>query len=99
MITGYASAMQYEEPMRGLDYSAAVVLFGFGLAASVYTTEDLPRRARCGIVGLWTAFSFLLFKEGFVRHDAGHAWIFFDGMLAALLAFQWSAGRRYIASE
>ena len=48
IIAGYASAMQYEEPMRGLDYAAVVVVFGLGLAAAFYTTGDLPRRARCG---------------------------------------------------
>ncbi len=96
LLTGYASAMQYEEPLRGLDYAAAVILFGLGLAAAVYTTEALPRRARWGIGALWVTYAFLIFKEGFVRHDTGHAWIFFDGLLAALVAFRWSPGRRYI---
>jgi hypothetical protein len=94
VIAGYSYAMQIAIPGLGWQYAAAWILFGFGVVAAIATTTGEPARTRATVLALWTAFSFLLFKEGFVRHDAGHADIFFVGLLGGSLAFRWGRGWR-----
>lgn len=94
---GYGPAMSVEDPGLAWQYTAALVVFGLGVWGALRMTDLGPARERWGIVLLWTAFAFFLFKEAFVRHDAGHATIYFCGMLAGFLAFRWAQAQRPFA--
>ena len=98
IISGYASAMGIEEPGLGatLQYPAAAVAVALGVAGALHMTAHSPAGRRWGIVGLWIAFCFFQFKEGFVRHDAGHAEEFFIALMGGFLAFTWRPDRRLI---
>jgi hypothetical protein len=86
IISGYSAAMSIEDPTRSDNYwfaALAVILVGaFALAHG----RGLPRRSRIGIGLVTLVIVWLLFKEGFVRHDY-HDLIFFAASPLVLAAF------------
>lgn len=97
IISGYAAAMGGGALIDGWPFVAACAAFVFGLVGALHMTANGESRRRWGIVALWITFWYFEFKEGFVRHDAGHNQIFFDAMLGGFLAFRWRPGRRLAA--
>ncbi len=92
VISGYSAAMGDGYPGLAWEYFAALIAFAFGLVAAVKMTADGPAARRWGIVALWVAFCFFEFKEGFTRHDADHAEIFFAALMGGFLAMRWLWG-------
>jgi hypothetical protein len=93
IISGYGPAMSkdypygYLFPNRAFAYwwAAFVVIVIGGLVFAHGRT--LARRARIGIGLMTLVVVWLLFKEGFVRHDASHDVIFFAAALLMVGAF------------
>ena len=86
MISGYASAQYLELPGRAYTYWLAmlvVVLIGAFAWADV---GELPRRSKAGIGIITLVTVWVIFKEGFVRHDS-HDLIFFAVAPLVLVAF------------
>ncbi len=96
IITGYAAAMSISEASLTWEYTAACVAFVFGLAAAFQMTSTATTRIRWGIVAVWVVFSFFEFKEGFVRHDSGHALIYFVALMGGFFAFRWRPGTQLV---
>lgn len=96
IVSGYASAMEIEESGLGWENLLAWVPIACGVAAVLHTTTGGTTRRRAGMLLLWLAFCFFQFKEGFVRHDAGHAAIYFTTLLGGFFAMRWQSGRRLV---
>jgi hypothetical protein len=96
IVSGYAAAMGVEYDNLGWQYAAGWLAFLVGLAAAWHSTATRDARTRYGTLGLWTAFSFFAYKEGFVRHDLSHGAIYFEALAAGFLAFRWRPGRRWV---
>jgi hypothetical protein len=92
IISGYPSAMSVEDSGLSWQYAAGLLAFAFGLFAAWHMTADGQARRRWGIVALWVAFCFFEYKEGFVRHDAAHAAIFFIALMGGFVALRWRWG-------
>ena len=91
VISGYSAAMSIEDPSRRYAYwLAAIVAVLIGLFAVAHGRR-LQRRSRIGIGVLALVVTWLLFKEGFVRHDY-HDLIFFA--VAPLILVALTPGRR-----
>jgi hypothetical protein len=89
IASGYSSAMSNAVSGEAWQGAAAVVAYAFGLWGALHMTETANTRQRWGIVLLWSAFWFFAFKEGFVRHDQGHATVFFGATVGGFAAFRW----------
>ena len=96
IISGYSSAMVLDERALHWQYPVALIAFLLGLGGALYATSGAPTRQRVGAVGLWVVFAFFGFKEGFQRHDVGHAAIYFGGLLGGFLAYRMRPGGRLI---
>jgi hypothetical protein len=97
IVSGYSSAMYFEDPGAAWELSAAFLLIGIGYAVVWRAGARLGSRGRVGLLALWTVLAFTSFKAGFVRHDPLHANIFFASLLGGLVAFGWSPHRRLTA--
>jgi hypothetical protein len=87
MITGYASAQSLEGPGLAYHYGLAllvVVLVGVFAWADV---GGLSQRSKFGIGIISLVTVWIIFKEGFVRHDLFHDLIFFAVAPLVLAAF------------
>ena len=93
IVSGYSESMTLSMAGGAWQYWAALVLVGIGFAA-VWQGSAGNRRLRIGLLLLWATLAFTSFKEGFVRHDAGHADIFFASMVGGLVALAWVPHRR-----
>ena len=93
ILSGYSEAMAFSDPGARWEYWAALVLVGVGFAVAWQGSEG-NRRLRTGLMLLWAVLAFTSFKTGFVRHDPGHADIFFTAVLGGLLALSWIPHRR-----
>ena len=91
IVSGFSAAMVTDD--EGWHYRAAFATFAIGGLALWLTTGGLPRRARLGCLALWALLSWLIFKQGFVRHSEGHAAFLFATALAALAAVPWRRWR------
>jgi hypothetical protein len=96
IVSGYAAGMGLDDLSLVWQYPAGLVAFALGLVGAVKMTADGPTRRRWGIVALWVTFSFFEYKEGFVRHDEGHAMIYFVALMGGFLALRWSREDRLI---
>jgi hypothetical protein len=96
IVSGYAAAMGLEQTGLGWEYMLGWVAFAIGLAGAMQNGLNRTARQRWGIVALWVAFSFFEYKEGFVRHDNGHALLYFIALMGGFLAFRWSPGSRLV---
>jgi hypothetical protein len=87
VIGGYSAAMSIEDPTRAYVYwYAALVVVVIGLFATA-SVRGLPRRSKIGIGLVALVILWMLFKEGFVRHDSSHDLIFFTAASVVLAAF------------
>ena len=86
IISGYSEAMGLDEPGRDWEPWAALALTIVGLGLVARGDRLGPDRGRLAMAVLWLALAYLGFKAGFVRHDGGHANIFFATMLGGLAA-------------
>lgn len=91
--TGYSVAMGIEAPGLGWQYWAALAAAVILLAGALSGTSRPGSPPRAATVTVLVLAGFLIFKEGFIRHDQGHAIIFFPSMLALGALLTWS-GRR-----
>ena len=94
IISGYSEAMTIEFPDTAWEYWAALVVVAIGFVVAHNAGALLPRRSARGLLVLWALLAFMSFKSGFVRHDAGHANIFWASTLGGLIAFGWASHRR-----
>ncbi len=96
IVSGYAAAMGYEDPSLTWEYTTGLIAFAFGLAGALQMTRTGSARRRWGIVALWVVFCFFEYKEGFVRHDAGHGAIYFVALMGGFLALRWRPRDRFV---
>jgi hypothetical protein len=89
IVSGYSAAMGVESA-GAWEYTAAVLVFGF-IVGYVLTTFQLRRDRRLLILGFLVTVSFIVFKQGFVRHDT-HSLQFFSLFVVLPLAMlpRWS---------
>jgi hypothetical protein len=89
IASGYAGAMQIETGRTGEWLFAAVVLLIVAFLA-FRSLRSSSRREQLGTALLLGWYSWLVLKEGFVRHDGDHDPIFFGLMLVTLVIFDLS---------
>jgi hypothetical protein len=94
VVLGYAGAMSSEHENLRWQYPAALLVFLLGFGGVAQTSGAGPARQRVGLLALWFVFAFLSFKQAFVRHDTGHAVLYFEALLAGFLAVRWHPRRR-----
>ena len=99
IVSGYGAAMSFTPPGRGWQQTAAVVAALVGAAGLWWLTEGAGRRRRAGALILWAALSWLVFKQGFVRQDAGvtHVPLYFASLFMAMALVPWSRALRRFA--
>jgi hypothetical protein len=93
LAAGYSNAMGFEEPGRQWEYVAAVVVGGLVVFTGWRSTDSWPSRRRVKLLVLGAVLGYATFKQAFVRHDVGHAAVWFTTGAAAVLALAWR--RRY----
>lgn len=93
MVAGYSEGMVYEQPDAGWRYLAAAGLVVAGAAAALVGVRRDGTHARWALLCTWLIFSFLVFKQGFVRLDF-HSQFFFQAMAAGLVVMPWPASLR-----
>ena len=86
IITGYASAQSVEAAGRAYAYWLAVLVVVLVGAFTWASVGGLSRRSKIGIGIITLVTVWMIFKEGFVRHDA-HDLIFFAVAPLVLAAF------------
>jgi hypothetical protein len=97
IISGYGPAMSYDYPYYhnplGLFPNRTFTYWWAGVVVMVIAAFALAHARRCALrgrigIGLVTLVAvWMLFKEGFVRHDSGHDLIFFAVAPLSLAAF------------
>jgi hypothetical protein len=98
IISGYSSAMQYDDPHRQWWLPLGILsVAGLGLAGAYFSSGGVSRRRRAVLALLWMIFAFVAFKEGFVRQGPDRKAIFFGLTAGALFAFRWRPGREFAA--
>lgn len=93
IANGYNEGMSQRGPRYEL--LAAVILLGLNLVLAlggVITARSLPK---IGAIGMTMMSLFLVWKGGFVRHDSGHAILFF-GFAVLVPLFLLAAGARQV---
>ena len=87
VMTGWSEAMALEDSGRKEDYALAgmAIVLGGVLAHVATRGQDRLERVTIGLVLL--GFTWVTFRHGFTRHDAGHAITFFGPVLLVLPAF------------
>jgi hypothetical protein len=96
IASGYASAMSSEQSGLDWHYPAALLVLSIAIAGVLHTSRHLASRQRAGLIALLLVFAFLSFKQSFVRHDVGHAIIYFEALLGGFLALRWRPNRRAV---
>jgi hypothetical protein len=89
VISGHSEAMVLSDPGSS---GNALLAIGAGVAATVATwvlNRDLGQRRRLALTGLIALFSFVSFKEGFIRPDHGHVALFISAIVAAWFVLGW----------
>jgi hypothetical protein len=88
IVSGYAPAMSIEAGSRLYSYLLLVPEVGIigAFAFNFARQRELPRRSAIGIGTVTLVIVWLLFKEGFVRHDL-HDLVFFAAAPVMLVAF------------
>ena len=95
LISGYAGAMEIEDPSRWYTYWLALFATALVLLVASAYVRQLPRRERTGVALITLATLWFLFKEGFVRHDY-HDLVFFVAAPLLLAAFPVSGRLRAV---
>ena len=94
IVSGFSAAMVAQGATW--QYWAAILLFLYGGVAIWRSLDEVPRRARIGALALWAFLSWMIFKQGFVRHSDGHATFLFATALGALAVVPWSRRTRLL---
>jgi hypothetical protein len=81
VTSGYSSAMVYETPGLAWQYYAALLAAGVVLWLATRLALERGGREGFGILAIATVATFVIFKEGFVRHDGGHSALYFGALL------------------
>jgi hypothetical protein len=92
--SGFSSAMAYEQSNLVWQYAAAAASGVLILAAALSETGAWRPAVRTPVLVLLAFAGWVVFKEGFVRHDDHHAQIFFPIALAVAASFTWAGRRR-----
>lgn len=93
---GYKAAMGLGGHAEKLEYLAALLGLIAGLCAGFRVTRGRSARQRYALIGVWCLFWYSAFNEGFVRHDSGHAALFFSSLLIGWFCFRWERRDRVI---
>ena len=96
LVTGYAAAMEVEDPARWYAYWLALLAVIIVIASAVVFARQRPARQALGVVLLTVLTLWFLFKESFVRHDV-HDLIFFASAPLLVAAFT-GVGRARLGS-
>jgi hypothetical protein len=86
IVGGYSQAMNIETPARADEYWLALACAAIVLACAVGHVRRSARRTQVAVLLLTMFVLWILFKEGFVRHDL-HDTIFFALIPLLLAAF------------
>jgi hypothetical protein len=92
VIGGWSTAMMLSAP--AVDTWFALITALVVLRVAWRTTDLDPPSVRAGVVLIWLVLGFSIFKEGFVRAEAGHESIYFATALGAAVAFTGRAARQ-----
>ena len=87
VAAGYAGAMSYEQGRLHEWFYAAVVLVCLALCLWLGLRHS-TWRTKSATALIYLGFTWVAFKEGFVRHDT-HDWEFFGLMMIALAGVPW----------
>jgi hypothetical protein len=96
IIGGYP-ALAGSDPGGQWHYWAASLLFAAGSVLVWDAVRGAASARRWGLVAIWLIFSFASFKQGFIRHGAGHVLLYVTAMLTAFAvlparrAWRWRA--------
>jgi hypothetical protein len=93
---GYKAAMGLGGQADKWEYLAALLGLIAGVCAAFRVTRDKSARQRYALIGVWCLFWYAAFSEGFVRHDSGHAQLFFGALLMGWFCFRWERRDRVI---
>ena len=92
VVSGYSAAMSIDDPALAAQYTLALLVLLVGLWGCWTSTAQL-RAGRGALIAAFVLYAFFAFKAGFVRHDGGHAFLFFSAMLAAVPVLSWGGMR------
>lgn len=88
-ISGYSQAMVLSDPSSPFYVVLAVGVGAAATAAAWLLNSELEQRRRIVFTTLIALFSFLSFKEGFVREDGGHVALFVSAMVSVWFVLGW----------
>jgi hypothetical protein len=89
LISGYSQRLQDENGQHRWEYLAAPLIVILLAGTAVWATRGWHRVARGGTYVITAILLFSAFKQGFVRHEDGHAPFFFATALGAGVALGW----------
>jgi len=89
VLSGYSRDMGVNVSEVGWQRPLAVVAIGLLVAAATVSSIGEPRRRGAAVILLTATFSYLTFKQSFVRQGLGNASDFFPMMFGAALALAW----------
>ena len=94
IVTGYSGAMSTETPGTLWQYWAALLVALIILWGGLCSTRTVTLHRRVGVLLILALVLYTGFKEGFVRHDPGHAWAYFSTMLVIAVGLPWERFHR-----
>lgn len=86
IVSGYGPAVETEDPTRWYTYWLAAAMMIVVLAFALSTARRQGRRQGAGIGTVTVLVLWLLFKEGFTRHDQFHDPVFFGALSLVVVA-------------
>ncbi len=93
-LQGYSASMSTDDPTAHRTYWGALVVV-IALVIGLRTIgRDSVRRGIGGLAAVSALATFLMFKQGFVRMDAGHLTLFFGFIVALVVLLPWGPARR-----
>lgn len=95
VISGHSEAMVASIPGSTSNALLAVAAGITATGAAWMINGDLARRRRLGLTCLIALFSFVSFKEGFIRPDHPHIALFVSAITAAWFALGWKRPLRW----
>ena len=95
VISGHSEAMVLSDPGSTSNALLAVAAGIAATGAAWMLNGDLARRRRLGLTCLIALFSFVSFKEGFIRPDHPHIALFVSAITAAWFALGWKRPLRW----
>jgi hypothetical protein len=95
VISGHSEAMVLSDPGSTSNALLAVAAGITATGAAWMLNGDLARRRRLALTCLIALFSFVSFKEGFIRPDHPHIALFVSAITAAWFALGWKRPLRW----